>query len=76
MRIDEIGIYMSDEHFSPDGIFTYGSQRLEFYHDDALYRCLEWRQSNKRNKGCVSRSRIRPVEDGSPLVERRRERPG
>ena len=32
----EIGHYAKEENYSPQGIFTYGSQRLEFYHDGAL----------------------------------------
>ena len=35
-----IGSYAKNEEGSPFGIFTYGSQRLEFYHDGALIGVL------------------------------------
>ena len=36
-----MGDYTNKENGSPHGIFTYGSQRLEFYHDGALIDVLD-----------------------------------
>lgn len=46
-----IGVYTEKENRSPHGIFTYGSQRLEFYHDGDLIDFLYGGSYLNRIKG-------------------------
>lgn len=49
-----IGVYAKNEEGSPLGIFTYGSQRLEFYHDGALIDVLHGgHRRNGINGACL-----------------------
>ena len=51
---DGIGYYAKNEEGSPLGIFTYGSQRLEFYHDGALIDVLNrGSYTNRINGACL-----------------------
>ena len=47
----EIDAYTVKENFRPSGIFTYGSQRLEFYHNEALIDSLQGGSQTNRIEG-------------------------
>ena len=48
-----IDVYINEENYSPLGIFTYGSQRLEFYHDGALIDVLGGSYKNEIEGACL-----------------------
>ena len=48
-----IDVYTEKENYSPLGIFTYGSQRLEFYHDGPLIGVLIGSYKNEIQGACL-----------------------
>ncbi|MCY3682954.1 MAG: hypothetical protein OXH16_16270 [Gemmatimonadetes bacterium] len=49
----EIGSYANKENGWPLGVFMYGSQRLEFYHDEALIDVLRGSYKNEIEGACL-----------------------